>query len=113
MGDAITEKRVFKIEHLCAMLKKHYDARNCDFEFSWDFTGLQSYSIHERGKPFTRSLTTEQACEEMALVLFPDENLRIVGVGWHSGDVEAGCNDKCYEVFVTVEIGKAIAIEGR
>ena len=37
-----------------------------------------TYVIHEKGKPWARSLTTEEAFTEIGKILFPNEDVRIV-----------------------------------
>jgi len=73
------ERRLFNLRELEKMLKSHYKKQNSDLEVSFGDTKL-TYVIHEKGKPWARSLTTEEAFTEIAKILFPDEDVRIVRI---------------------------------
>jgi hypothetical protein len=60
------------------MLKSHYKKQNSDLEVSFRDTKFVTYVIHEKGKPWGRSLTTEEAFTEIGKILFPAEDVRIV-----------------------------------
>jgi len=72
------ERRLFNLRELEKMLKSHYKKQNSDLEISFRDTKFVTYVIHEKGKPWARSLTTEEAFTEIAKILFPDEDVRIV-----------------------------------
>ena len=72
------ERRLFNLRELEKMLKSHYKKQHSDLEVSFGDTKLFTYVIHEKGKPWARSLTAEEALTEIAKILFPDENVRIV-----------------------------------
>jgi hypothetical protein len=72
------ERRLFNLRQLEKMLKSHYKKQNSDLEISFRDTKFVTYAIHEKGKPWARSLTPEEAFSEIAKILFPDEDVRIV-----------------------------------
>ena len=72
------ERRLFDLRKLEKMLKSHYKKQNSDLEISFRDTKFVTYAIHEKGKPWARSLTPEEAFTEIAKILFPDEDVRIV-----------------------------------
>ena len=72
------ERRLFNIRELEKMLKSHYKKQNADLEISFRDTKFATYVIHEKGKPWGRALTTEESFTEIAKILFPAENVRIV-----------------------------------
>ena len=72
------ERRSFNLRELEKMLKSHYKKQNSDLEISFRDTKFVTYVIHEKGKPWGRSLTTEESLTEIAKILFPAENVRIV-----------------------------------
>jgi len=74
------ERRLFNLRELEKMLKSHYKKQHSDLEVSFGDTKLFTYVIHEKGKPWARSLTAEEAFTEIAKILFPDENVRIVRI---------------------------------
>jgi len=73
------ERRLFNLRELEKMLKSHYKKQHADLEVSFGDTKL-TYVIHEKGKPWARSLTTEEAFTEIAKILFQDEDVRIVRI---------------------------------
>ncbi len=100
-----TEIRVLKIRVLQKLLIDHYEKESCALDVS--FTGNSSYEtdavsyvIHETGKPWSRSLTREQVCEEMSKILFPDEDIRILGLWIKSGKVHLTVEKSYVLVFV-------------
>jgi len=72
------ERRLFNLRDLEKMLKSHYKKQNSDLELSLRDNKFVTYVIHEKGKPWARSLKTEEAFTEIAKILFPDEDVRIV-----------------------------------
>ena len=74
------EKRLFNNRELEKMLKSHYKKQNSDLEISFRDTKFVTYVIHEKGKPWGRSLTTEESFTEITKILFPAENVRIVRI---------------------------------
>jgi len=74
------ERRLFNLRELEKMLKSHYKKQHSDLEVSFGDTKLFTYVIHEKGKPWGRSLTTEESFTEIAKILFPDEDVRIVRI---------------------------------
>ncbi len=72
------ERRSFNLRELEKMLKSHYKKQNSDLEISFRDTKFATYVIHEKGKPWGRALTTEESFTEIAKILFPAENVRIV-----------------------------------
>ena len=72
------ERRSFNLRELEKMLKSHYKKQNSDLEISFRDNNFVTYVIHKKGKPWARSLTTEEAFTEIAKILFPDEDVRIV-----------------------------------
>jgi len=72
------ERRLFDLRKLEKMLKSHYKKQNSDLEISFRDTKFVTYAIHEKGKPWARSLTPGEAFTEIAKILFPDEDVRIV-----------------------------------
>jgi len=74
------ERRLFNLRELEKMLKSHYKKQHSDLEVSFGDTKLFTYVIHEKGKPWARSLTAEEAFTEIAKILFPDEDVRIVRI---------------------------------
>jgi len=72
------ERRLFNLRELEKMLKSHYKKQNSDLEVSFRDTKFVTYVIHEKGKPWGRSLTAEEAFTEIAKILFPAEDVRIV-----------------------------------
>ena len=72
------ERRSFNLRELEKMLKSHYKKQNSDLEISFRDTKFVTYVIHEKGKAWGRSLTTEESFTEIAKILFPAENVRIV-----------------------------------
>ena len=71
------ERRLFNLRELEKMLKSHYKKQNSDLEVSFRDTKFVTYVIHEKGKPWGRSLTTEEAFTEIAKILFPAEDVRM------------------------------------
>jgi hypothetical protein len=74
------ERRLFNLRELEKMLKSHYKKQNSDLEVSFGDGKFFAYVIHEKGKPWARSLTTEEAFTEIARILFPNEDVRIVRI---------------------------------
>ncbi len=72
------ERRLFNFREFEKILKSHYKKQNSDLEVSFRDTKFVTYVIHEKAKPWARSLTTEEAFTEIAKILFPGEGVRIV-----------------------------------
>ena len=72
------ERRLFNLRELEKILKSHYKKQNSDLEVSFRDTKIVTYIIHEKGKPWARALTAEEAFTEIAKILFPDEDVRIL-----------------------------------
>ena len=72
------ERRLFNLRELEKILKSHYKKQNSNLEVSFRDTKIVTYIIHEKGKPWARALTAEEAFTEIVKILFPDEDVRIV-----------------------------------